>query len=70
MHAVLMQSGEAVYYDGQVLFRNYSSQSISHEALWGEFQRDEILYVPGSLCTFDPEAPEKGLLHYRCFEKS
>ena len=57
--APLIQSGEAVHYDGQVLFRNYSSQALGYGAIWGKFQRNSTVYVPGSLCTFDPKAPEK-----------
>jgi hypothetical protein len=59
--APLMQAGEAVYYDGQVLFRNYSPQAFGYGALWGKFQRNSTVYTPGSLCTFDPNAPEKGI---------
>ena len=59
--APLIQSGEAVHYDGQVLFRNYSSQALGYGAIWGKFQRNSTVYVPGSLCTFDPKAPEKGI---------
>lgn len=59
--APLIQSGEAVYYDGQVLFRNYSSQALGYGAIWGKFQRNSTVYVPGSLCTFDSKAPEKGI---------
>ena len=54
-----MQGGEAVYYDGKVLFRNNSPQSFGYGALWGNFQRNSTVYTPGSLCTFDPGAPEK-----------
>ncbi|WP_031554549.1 hypothetical protein [Oribacterium sp. FC2011] len=56
-----MQSGEAVHYDGQILFRNYSSQAPGYGAMWGKFQRNSTVYVPGSLCTFDPKSPEKGI---------
>ncbi len=59
--AISMQGGEAVYYDGQVLFRNNSPQSFGYGALWGKFQINSTVYTPGSLCTFDPGAPEKGI---------
>ena len=55
-----VQSGEAVYYNGKVLFRNYSSNALESAALFGEFGRTGYCYQPSSLCTFDPADPSKG----------
>jgi len=58
---VAVQSGEAVLYNGQILFREYNSFQIEYDAVWGDFPRDSVTYgEKGSLCTFDPSDPEKG----------
>ncbi len=59
IHAV--SSGEAVYYDGKVMFRNYNMTSYDMWALNGEFGRNSHAYQSNSIYTFDPEAPDKGI---------
>ncbi len=53
-----VQIGEAVYYDGQVLFREYSANAIDNEALFGKFSFNNYCFVPGGLYTFDPKNPD------------
>lgn len=54
-------AGEAVYYNDQILFRQYSSDAYRYNALWGEFSNSDMQYIKGNLCTFDPNAPENGI---------
>lgn len=54
-------AGEAVYYNDQILFRQYSSDAYRYYALWGEFSNSDMQYIKGNLCTFDPNAPENGI---------
>ena len=55
----VVQSGEAVRYNGQILFREYYPYAIENIALWGEFARSDTAYHAGNLYTFDPEDPTK-----------
>nr|WP_292166406.1 hypothetical protein [Butyrivibrio sp.] len=54
-------AGEAVYYNDQILFRQYSSDAYRYNALWGKFSNSDMQYIKGNLCTFDPNAPENGI---------
>jgi len=59
---VAVQSGEAVLYNGQILFREYHPFQIESEAVWGEFSFDSATYgSKGHLCTFDPSDPGSGV---------
>lgn len=54
-----VQNGYAVYYDGQILYREYSSNSVTEDSLFGEFSFNGYCYQPGKLNAFDPENPEE-----------
>ena len=59
---VAVQSGEAVLYNGQILFREYHPFQIESEAVWGEFSFDSATYGSRAhLCTFDPSDPGSGV---------
>lgn len=55
----VVQSGEAVRYKDQILFREYYDSSIDNLATWGEFPRSNTAYNEGTLYTFDPADPTK-----------
>ena len=55
----VVQSGEAVRYKDQILFREYYESSIDYLGTWGEFSRNMTAYNEGCLYTFDPENPAK-----------
>lgn len=55
----VVQSGEAVRYNDQILFREYYSSSISNLDIWGEFSRSNTAYNEGTLYAFDPKDPTK-----------
>ena len=55
----VVQSGEAVRYKDQILFREYYNSSIEYLATWGEFARNNTAYNEGALYTFDPADPTK-----------
>ena len=59
---VAVQSGEAVLYNGQILFREYHPFQIESEAVWGEFSFDSATYGSRAhLCTFNPSDPGSGV---------
>ena len=55
----VVQSGEAVQYNNQILFREYYASSMDTLGLWGEFARSNTAYSPGTLYSFDPKDPTK-----------
>ena len=56
-----VRSGEAVPYDGRVIFRVYGYSSFSYSGLFGEFSRNEYPYQPNTIYAFDPAKPEDGI---------
>ena len=59
---VAVQSGEAVLYNGQILFREYHPFQIDSEAVWGDFSFDSATYGgKAHLCTFDAGNPGSGV---------
>ncbi len=57
----VVQAGEAVYYDGKIIFRVYTYSSYDFDGLYGEFSRNYHAYQPSTIYSFDPQAPEKGI---------
>ena len=54
----VVQSGEAVLYNGNIIFREYHPFQMDCEGLWGEFSRNSLAYShTGKLCSFDPKDP-------------
>ena len=56
-----VQTGEALCYDGKVMFRVYGYSSYEYEGLFGEFSRNNYAYQPNTIYTFDPSNPGDGI---------
>ena len=54
-------SGEALYYDGKIMFRVYSYAAYEYGALFGEFSHNDHPYQPNTIYTFDPKDAGKGI---------
>ena len=55
-----VQSGEAVVYNGNILFREYHPYQMYSTGLFGKFTRNSLTWSStGNLCTFDPKNPDK-----------
>lgn len=56
-----VQAGDAVIYDGRVMFRVYGYSSVDWHGLFGEFTTGHEPYQPNDIYTFDPKDPDGGI---------